>query len=43
MIGEIALACDDLKIEQRYVVCPGSERFHLRHGAQAIGLRALTA
>jgi predicted AAA+ superfamily ATPase len=36
-----SLACDDLQIAQRYVVYPGSERFALRHGAQAIGLREL--
>lgn len=34
-------ACDDLKIERRYVVYPGEESFALRHGAQAIGLAAL--
>jgi predicted AAA+ superfamily ATPase len=38
-----ALACDDLEITQRYVVYPGSERFGLRHGAQAISLAELTA
>ena len=36
-----ALACDDLQIEQRYVVYPGTERIALRHGAQAIGLQQL--
>jgi predicted AAA+ superfamily ATPase len=36
-----ALACDDLGITQRYVVYPGSEKFALRHGAQAIGLAEL--
>jgi hypothetical protein len=36
-----ALACDDLQIEQRYVVYPGTERIPLRHGAQAIGLQEL--
>lgn len=36
-----ALACDDLRITQRYVVYSGSERFALRHGAQAIGLAEL--
>jgi predicted AAA+ superfamily ATPase len=36
-----AIACDDLQIAQRYVVYPGSERFALRHGAQAIGLNEL--
>jgi predicted AAA+ superfamily ATPase len=34
-------ACDDLKIEQRYVVYPGSEVIPLRHGAQAISLHDL--
>ncbi len=38
-----AVACDDLHITQRYVVYPGSEKFALRHGAQAIGLAELTA
>ena len=36
-----AVACDDLHIAQRYVVYPGTERFPLRHGAQAIGLQEL--
>ncbi|MDB5932076.1 MAG: ATPase [Polaromonas sp.] len=36
-----SLACDDLQIEQRYVVYPGTERIPLRHGAQAIGLQEL--
>jgi uncharacterized protein len=36
-----AVACDDLQIGQRYVVYPGTERFPLRHGAQAIGLPEL--
>jgi len=36
-----ALACDDLRIEQRYVVYPGTERISLRHDAQAIGLQEL--
>ena len=36
-----AQACDDLGIAQRYVVYPGSERFTLRHDAQAIGLMEL--
>lgn len=35
------VACDDLGLTQRYVVYPGSERFPLRHGAQAIGLPEL--
>jgi predicted AAA+ superfamily ATPase len=38
-----AMACDDLQIEQRYVVYPGTERIPLRHGVQAIGLRELSA
>lgn len=33
-----AMACDDLGLARRYVVYPGTERFGLRHGAQAIGL-----
>jgi hypothetical protein len=33
-----AIACDDLKIEHRWVVYPGTERFPMRHGAQAVGL-----
>ena len=36
-----SVACDDLQIEQRYVVYPGAERIALRHGAQAIGLKEL--
>jgi len=36
-----AIACDDLAISQRYVVYPGTERFGLRHGAQAIGLNEM--
>jgi predicted AAA+ superfamily ATPase len=36
-----AQACDDLNIEQRFVVYPGAERFAVRHGAQAIGLAEL--
>ncbi len=35
------VACDDLHIEQRYVVYPGLERIRVRHGAQAIGLQDL--
>ncbi len=35
------LACDDLKVRQRYVVYPGEESYPVRHGAQAIGLAAL--
>ena len=33
-----ALACDDLGITQRFVVYPGTERFPMRHGTQAIGV-----
>ena len=33
-----AIACDDLQIEQRYLVYPGQEAFPMRHGVQAIGL-----
>lgn len=35
------IACDDLGIDERYVVYPGSERFPLRQGAQAVGLGEL--
>jgi predicted AAA+ superfamily ATPase len=35
------VACNDLGISQRFVVYPGTERFPIRHGAQAIGLREL--
>lgn len=35
------IACDDLGIERRYVVYPGSARFPLRHAAEAIGLAEL--
>lgn len=34
-----SIACDDLAITRRFVVYPGTERFALRHGAQAIGLK----
>ena len=34
-------ACQDLSVQQRWVVYPGTERFPLRHGAQAIGLADL--
>ncbi len=34
-------ACDDLGITERYVVYPGTERFSLRQGAQAIGLQGM--
>lgn len=36
-----AQACDDLGITQRFVVYPGTERFALRHGSEAIGLAEL--
>jgi len=32
------VACNSLGISQRFVVYPGTERFPMRHGAQAIGL-----
>lgn len=35
------IACDDLKVLQRYVVYPGEDTYPVRHGAQAIGLAAL--
>lgn len=35
------IACDDLKVLQRYVVYPGEETYQVRHGAQAIGLAEL--
>jgi uncharacterized protein len=35
------LACDDLKVPQRYVVYPGEATYPIRQGAQAIGLPAL--
>ncbi|MGC3986391.1 MAG: ATP-binding protein [Pseudorhodoferax sp.] len=35
------VACDDLGISQRYVVYPGTERFALRNGAVALGLREM--
>lgn len=35
------VACDDLGITERYVVYPGTERFPLRQGATALGLREL--
>lgn len=34
-----SIACDDLKIDKRYVVYPGEESFPLRHGATAINLQ----
>jgi uncharacterized protein len=36
-----AMACDDLKVSQRYVVYPGDESYPLRHKTQAISLTAL--
>ncbi|MDI1271126.1 MAG: ATP-binding protein [Polaromonas sp.] len=35
------MACDDLKLRQRYVVYPGEESYPVRHGAQAMSLTAL--
>ena len=35
------IACDDLGVEQRYVVYPGSERFPMRQGVTAVGLPGL--
>jgi hypothetical protein len=35
------LACEDLGVSQRFVVYPGTERFPMRHGAQAMGLLEL--
>lgn len=35
------IACTDLNIQQRFVVYPGTERFLMRYGAQAIGLLEL--
>jgi len=35
------IACADLQVAQRYVVYPGTERFPLRYGTQAIGLTEL--
>ncbi|NBS65192.1 MAG: DUF4143 domain-containing protein, partial [Betaproteobacteria bacterium] len=36
-----AIACDDLRIEERYLVYPGNETFPIRHGTQVIGLAEL--
>lgn len=36
-----SVACDDLGIVERYVVYPGTDRFPLRHKAQAVGLADL--
>ena len=33
-----AQACDDFEVAQRWLVYPGTERYPLRHGAQAIGV-----
>jgi hypothetical protein len=33
-----AQACDDLGVAQRWLVYPGTERYPLRHGAQAVGV-----
>jgi hypothetical protein len=38
-----SIACDDLAITRRFVVYPGTERFPLRHGAEAIGLDEMAA
>ena len=32
------MACDDLNVEQRWAVYPGTERFAVRQGTQAVGL-----
>ena len=36
-----AMACDDLRIEERYLLYPGDASFPIRHGTQVIGLKAL--
>lgn len=36
-----SIACNDLDIQQRYVVYPGQERYPLRYGAEAIPLAQL--
>ena len=38
-----AIACDDLDIARRFVVYPGSERYPLRHRAEAIPLADMMA
>lgn len=38
-----SVACDDLEIKERYLVYPGTERFPLRNGAEAISLLELAA
>jgi len=35
------LACEDLKPDSRFLVYPGEERYRLRQGVEAIGVRAL--
>jgi uncharacterized protein len=35
------VACDDLKIERRYVVYPGQEAYAMRNGVQAMSLAAM--
>jgi uncharacterized protein len=35
------IACEDLKVKQRYVVYPGTETFPLRGDVQAMGLKDL--
>jgi predicted AAA+ superfamily ATPase len=35
------IACDDLKVEKRFVVYPGNERFPLNAATVAIGLTGL--
>ena len=36
-----AISCDDLRIEERYLVYPGNETFPIRHDTQVIGLAEL--
>ena len=36
-----AIACDDLQVDERYLVYPGQESFPTRHGTQVIGLAEL--
>jgi len=36
------MACEELQPAQRFLVYPGADRFSVRHGAQAIGLKDLT-
>lgn len=35
------VACQDLLPEAKYLVYPGTERFPLRYGVQAIGIREM--